>query len=132
MKSTTTRPPESDTTVLATVIRVKNLETAAQWYSGVLGLREEFRDPEFRIIQYRSLCGCPLAIWEIREHETYTPALPTGAYVALRTDNVEHKRQELQQKGIKVGEIISKSGVKMFWLYDPDGSAFAMIQFLLE
>ncbi len=121
-----------NTVVVATVIRVTDLERSHAWYTQILQLQLEFRDPHYKLIQYRSKCGVPIAIWETREHETLRPADVNSAYVAFRSEDLESARREFESRGAQVGSIQGAPGLRMFWFADPDGNKFAVLQFSPE
>jgi catechol 2,3-dioxygenase-like lactoylglutathione lyase family enzyme len=100
----------------------RDIPRAKQFYSGVLGLEIESEgesDMELRCGQVTLDVFDPSSIGQ--------PFVPSPAGLALRVDNVDHARAELEAKGVEFdGETIETSVCKQAWFKDPDGNALML------
>jgi catechol 2,3-dioxygenase-like lactoylglutathione lyase family enzyme len=117
-------------------VPVRNLEKAVQWYEHVLGLerkeqfvdRKEYNNSQVAVFHFGELRKVALLLFET-ENE------PVGQYVrnglpfpifAMNCTNIEETYHALQEKGVRVEEIITlgNNEAKYFYFWDLDGNMF--------
>jgi catechol 2,3-dioxygenase-like lactoylglutathione lyase family enzyme len=101
----------------ATVLQVKDLETALAFYRDVLGFTEDFRYDEYAGIHRDELCLhlCAHTFWK----------RPTGGgAVSIFCDEVDQYCADIQSRGATIhGEPADREyGMRDFVVSDPDGN----------
>jgi len=98
-------------------IPTRDAEAARRFYGEVLGLRP---DPNARY-EYWAGETC-FAIWEpARVGMEFSPQ--KNAHIALRVDDVEQARRDLEAQGVEFrGEILDTGVCHMAFFTDPDGN----------
>jgi catechol 2,3-dioxygenase-like lactoylglutathione lyase family enzyme len=116
-----------------TAFRVSNLERSRDWYETVFGCRYVYRDPTYRVITMERGPNCTLTLSEIDN-----PAAPiacageNGSHMVFVVPDIEASRGALIARGGTPSEIIRNQGHCLFWIADPDGHRFAILQLLPE
>jgi glyoxylase I family protein len=100
----------------------QDIPRAKRFYTDVIGLELEAEgesDMEFRAGQVTLDIFDPSSIGQ--------PFAPSPAGLALRVDDVDEVRSELEAKGVVFdGETIETSVCKQAWFKDPDGNALML------
>jgi catechol 2,3-dioxygenase-like lactoylglutathione lyase family enzyme len=100
----------------------QDVQRAKRFYTEVLGLRVESEgehDIEFTLGQVTLDVFDPSSIGQ--------PFAPSIAGFALRVDDVDARRSELEAKGVVFdGETIETSVCKQAWFKDPDGNVLML------
>ena len=100
----------------------QDIARAKEFYAGTLGLELESEgdaDMEFRCGQVTLDVFDPSSIGQ--------PFAPSPAGLALRVEDVDAARAELEAKGVVFdGETIKTSVCKQAWFKDPDGNALML------
>jgi catechol 2,3-dioxygenase-like lactoylglutathione lyase family enzyme len=100
----------------------QDIPRAKQFYSEVLGLEIESEgesDMEFRCGQVTLDVFDPSSIGQ--------PFAPSAAGLALRVQDVDAARAELEAKGIEFeGDTIETSVCRQAWFKDPDGNSLML------
>jgi catechol 2,3-dioxygenase-like lactoylglutathione lyase family enzyme len=100
----------------------QDIPRAKRFYTDVIGLELETEgesDMEFRAGQVTLDIFDPSSIGQ--------PFAPSPAGLALRVDDVDEVRSELEAKGVVFdGETIETSVCKQAWFKDPDGNALML------
>ena len=103
-------------------VLTQDVSRAKQFYAEVLGLEVETEgesDIEFRCGQVTLDVFDPSSIDQ--------PFAPSPAGLALRVEDVDAARAELEAKGVAfTGETIETSVCKQAWFEDPDGNALML------
>lgn len=113
-----------------TVVRVRNLEQAAQWYGQVLGFREAFRDLRVHARTFVLNNTTRITLYELEPDEPHRPVDRQSAYLVFVTDDIAAEADRLRQLGVDVGPIESNPGWRLFWIADPDGNRTMILQVL--
>jgi len=100
----------------------QDIARAKEFYAGTIGLEIESEgehDMEFRAGQVTLDVFDPSSIGQ--------PFAPSPAGLALRVDDVDAARAELEAKGVVFdGETIVTGVCKQAWFKDPDGNALML------
>jgi catechol 2,3-dioxygenase-like lactoylglutathione lyase family enzyme len=100
----------------------QDIPRAKRFYTDVIGLELETEgesDMEFRAGQVTLDIFDPSSIGQ--------PFAPSPAGLALRVDDVDEVRSELEAKGVVFdGETIETSVCRQAWFKDPDGNALML------
>jgi catechol 2,3-dioxygenase-like lactoylglutathione lyase family enzyme len=103
-------------------VLTRDISRAKRFYSEVLGLELESEgkhDMEFRLGQVTLDVFDPSSIG--REFA------PSPAGIAIRVDDVEAGRRELEAKGVRFdGDTIETGVCRQAWFKDPDGNALML------
>jgi catechol 2,3-dioxygenase-like lactoylglutathione lyase family enzyme len=100
----------------------QDLQRAKRFYTDALGLEVETEgdsDMELR---------CGQVTLDIFDHSSIgQPFAPSPAGLALRVEDVDAARAELEEKGVPFdGETIVTSVCKQAWFKDPDGNSLML------
>jgi catechol 2,3-dioxygenase-like lactoylglutathione lyase family enzyme len=102
-------------------------EKVRAFYAGVLGLRE--------VPQDKALVGRYQLIWyellDILLHLDFTPPWVTPAenrHLALEVNNLEEVRKYLESKGAEIRNAVPMPDRNRFYLIDPFGNYFELIE----
>ena len=103
-------------------VLTQDIQRAKEFYADTLGLELESEgesDMEFRCGQVTLDVFDPSSIGQ--------PFAPSLAGLALRVENVDAARVELEAKGVEFdGETVETSVCKQAWFKDPDGNALML------
>lgn len=115
-------------------VPVKNLEKAVQWYENVLGLerkaqfvdRKEYNGSQVAVFHLRGLRKVALLLFETeneRVGQYERNGLPFPIF-AMNCINIEETYRNLQEKDVKVEEIVTlgDNEAKYFYFWDIDGN----------
>lgn len=119
-----------DASMVATVVRVRDVAASVRWYRDKLGLEPIHvgaDGPEHPFASY-AIAGSVVTLWQ----------LPTGQardaedndrntyLVVVINGDLEPARQALIENGVDVGEVRSSANNEFVWFYDPDGNRFEL------
>jgi len=100
--------------------RVRDLDAARAFYTGVLGFEETFSDDEGRWIRLRRE-DMEIALWESSGDE--------GGVASINVPDVRAEADRLRAAGIEVGVIVELHGeVRILDVFDPDGNRFQLTE----
>ncbi len=116
----------------STVLRVTNLENSIEWYQRILGLSPVYRDFSYRLVNMVGEQHQQLTLWEALDKKTVLTSNINGIYPVVATPDAVAYREELIQRGAKVGPIEHDEGLTLFWILDPDDHKIVVLQFLIE
>ena len=108
------------------VIRVSNIVSARKWYQEVMGLTPVWNDPDNNLIVLETGGMTSLTLWQTDDSIQSNKA--TSSYPIFKTTEIELARQHLQEKGVKVGDLIDETLLKYFFFYDEDGNMLEACQ----
>lgn len=119
---------------LHTCVRVQNLEKSVNFYSDAFGYKEtkrlDYPDDQFTLV-YMALPGeeYEIELTYNYDHEPYDLGNGYG-HIALGTDNLKAKHEELANKGYEVTDLkeLSDGAANFFFAIDPDGYKIEVIQ----
>ena len=102
------------------IVRVSNIEKLKAWYQDKLGFTSVWYDPDMKLVVLDTNGAVSLTLWQTdkkieRQRET-------ASYPIFKTKDASKLREDLQNKGILVEQIISDEHVKYFFFFDPDGN----------
>ena len=107
---------------------VADLDRAAAFYGGVLGMTEIAVPPTFApaglAVRWFTV-GAGQQVHLIRGDE---PGGRTRRHVALQVDDAQAARAALRARGVEVRETVPIAGVDRFFVADPDGNRVELIQ----
>lgn len=123
-------------TRLDPIIGVKNVETSANWYRQIFGLKNLHGGENFAVLATENddiiLC---LHKWEEHGHPTLTDQTKNagnGLLLYFRTDNFESIKRKLEEADFPIEEEIHlnpNSLKKEFSFRDPDGYYLTVTEF---
>ena len=122
-----------DASMVATVVRVRDVAASVRWYREKLGLAPIHvgaDGPDHPIATY-AIAGSGVTLWQLpsgqvrvaedNDRNTYV--------VVVMKDDLGPARQALIEKGVEVGEVgeVQRSANNEFvWFHDPDGNRFEL------
>jgi catechol 2,3-dioxygenase-like lactoylglutathione lyase family enzyme len=119
-----------DASVVATVVRVRDVAASVRWYREKLGLepiRVGADGPDHPIATY-AIAGSVVTLWQLPSGQARVAAdndRNTYVVVVIK-DDLEPARQALIEKGVEVGEVRRSANNEFVWLHDPDGNRFEL------
>jgi catechol 2,3-dioxygenase-like lactoylglutathione lyase family enzyme len=100
--------------------RVRELDAARAFYTGVLGFEEVFADEEARWAQLRR-DDMDIALWEAQGDE--------GGVASVTVPDVRTEAERLRAAGVEVGVVIELHGqVRIVDVFDPDGNRIQLTE----
>jgi catechol 2,3-dioxygenase-like lactoylglutathione lyase family enzyme len=104
--------------------RVSDLDRARDFYVGLLGFRELYRDDDDRWLR--------LGYAEVELHLAEGEGIgdPEGeAIVTLDAEDVKAEAERLREAGVEVGTVLEiPSTIRLLDVYDPDGNRLQLSQ----
>jgi len=119
-----------DASVVATVVRVRNVAASVRWYREKLGLEPIHvgaDGPDHPIATY-AIAGSVVTLWQLPSGQARVAAdndRNTYVVVVIK-DDLEPARQALIEKGVEVGEVRRSANNEFVWFHDPDGNRFEL------
>lgn len=115
-----------DASMVATILRVRDVAASVQWYREKLGLEPIHvgdDGPEHPIAAY-SIAGATVSFWQLPAGQTRDRKdNDRNSYVvAVMKTPLEPVRQALIDRGVEVDEIRRSAHNEFVWFYDPDGN----------
>jgi len=110
------------------IVRVSNIEKLKAWYQDKLGFTALWYDHDMKLVVLDTNGAVSLTLWQTdkkieRQRET-------ASYPIFKTKDASKLREDLQNKGIPVEQIISDEHVKYFFFFDPDGNVLEACEVL--
>ena len=102
------------------IIRVNNIEVSKVWYQNKLGLTPIWDDFNMQLVVLDTDSSTSLTLWQTDQKVVVNKH--TASYPIFKTPNADALREELEKRGIEVGEVIQDDYVKYFFFFDPDGN----------
>jgi catechol 2,3-dioxygenase-like lactoylglutathione lyase family enzyme len=103
--------------------RVRDLDAARDFYVGVLGFTETFRDEEGR---WATLDRGPT---QIALTEGDPDPGEEGAIAAIDVEDVMAERERLESEHVEVGTVLELHGaVRLLDVFDPDGNRIQLTE----
>jgi catechol 2,3-dioxygenase-like lactoylglutathione lyase family enzyme len=100
--------------------RVRELDAARAFYTGILGFVEVFADEDARWAQLRR-DDMDIALWEAQGDE--------GGVASVTVPDVRSEAERLRAAGIEVGVVIELHGqVRIVDVFDPDGNRIQLTE----
>jgi catechol 2,3-dioxygenase-like lactoylglutathione lyase family enzyme len=119
-----------DASMVATVVRVRDVAASVRWYREKLGLEPidvGADGPDHPIATY-AIAGSVVTLWQlpsgqarVAEHNDRNTYV-----VVVMKDDLEPARQALIENGVEVGEVRSSANNEFVWFHDPDGNRFEL------
>jgi catechol 2,3-dioxygenase-like lactoylglutathione lyase family enzyme len=119
-----------DASMVATVVRVRDVAASVRWYREKLGLEPIHvgtDGPDDPIATY-AIAGSVVTLWQLpsgqarvaedNDRNTYV--------VVVMKDDLEPARQALIENGVEVGEVRRSANNEFVWFHDPDGNRFEL------
>lgn len=118
----------ADMKLQTSVMRVRNLEQAADWYVQVLGFCEAFRDLRVRARTFVLNGATRITLYELGPDEEHIPTGKHSAYLVFATDDIHAEQDRMRQLGAELSPLETDPGWQLFWITDPDGNKMMVIQ----
>jgi catechol 2,3-dioxygenase-like lactoylglutathione lyase family enzyme len=116
-----------------TMLLVKNLERSQAWYEEKLGMTVVRHDGFYKAVTLISPNFNRVTIWEPEQGDIPRIPVPPASYGVFVSDDLEQDRRTLVARGVAATDIdVSFQGVHLFWISDPDGHRFCVVQFMPE
>ena len=119
-----------DASMVATVVRVRDVAASVRWYREKLGLEPIHvgaDGPDHPIATY-AIAGSVVTLWQLpsgqarvaedNDRNTYV--------VVVMKDDLGPAQQALIEKGVEVGEVRRSANNEFVWFHDPDGNRFEL------
>jgi catechol 2,3-dioxygenase-like lactoylglutathione lyase family enzyme len=119
-----------DASMVATVVRVRDVAASVRWYREKLGLEPIHvgaDGPDHPIATY-AIAGSVVTLWQLppgqsrvaedNDRNTYV--------VVVIKDDLEPARQALIEKGVEAGEVRRSANNEFVWFHDADGNRFEL------
>src|SRR4051794_12945969 len=119
-----------DTTTIITgvdfvSIPTQDLERAAEFYGGTLGLHRSVYNPERNFAEFET--GTVTLSVVNPERMGIGDFRPNANHVALQVDDVHASRQTLEERGVEfMGDVFDTGVCHMAFFADPDGNALML------
>ncbi len=119
-----------DASMVATILRVRDVAASVRWYRDKLGLEPIHvgdDGPDHPVAAY-SIAGCVVSLWQLPAGHARAPEEnDRNSYVvAVMPGDLEPVRQALIERGVDVGEIRRSAHNEFFWFHDLDGNRFEL------
>ena len=118
-----------DATMLATVLRVRDVSASIDWYREKLGLEPVHvgaDGPDYPFATFM-IAGAVVSLWQLTASETIAPADSSTSYVAVVMNSDLHPvRSLLAERGVEVSEVRQSARNEFVWFYDLDGNRFEL------
>src|SRR2546428_4964589 len=108
--------------------RVRNIEASKIWYQEKLGLTPIWDDSSMKLVVLDTNAPTSLTLWQTEKKIAIDKE--TASYPIFKTSDATGLRQELQDRGIKVEDVIEDDYVKYFFFFDPDANVLEACQVL--
>ncbi|HEY3293900.1 MAG TPA: VOC family protein [bacterium] len=115
-----------------TILRVRNVEESVAWYRRVFDLSPEHYDARYRLAVLSGVKGQRITLREAAGGQAVTTSGLHSVYVVFMTPSADESHARLTEMGEKVSEVQDQPGVRLFWLYDPDGHPLCILQFVID
>jgi len=119
-----------DASMVATVVRVRDVAASVRWYREKLGLEPIHvgaDGPDHPIATY-AIAGSVVTLWQLPSGQARTGQDNNrNTYmVVVMKDDLEPARRALIEKGVEVGEVRRSANNEFVWFHDPDGNRFEL------
>jgi catechol 2,3-dioxygenase-like lactoylglutathione lyase family enzyme len=108
------------------IVRVRDIATSKEWYTGRLGLKPIWEDPAMGLVVLDTNSPVSLTLWQTDQELNINK--DTASYPIFRTPDAEALRRELLSRKIEAGEVVKDDHVTYFFFYDPDGNVLEACQ----
>jgi catechol 2,3-dioxygenase-like lactoylglutathione lyase family enzyme len=120
--------PLAGATMIATIVRVRDVAASVEWYRDHLGLRPIHQGsdgPEHPIAAYAVGSGV-ITLWQLPPgEERRSEDNDRNSYVVLvMSSDLEEVRERLAGRGVAVGPLRRSANNEFFWCHDPDDNRF--------
>jgi catechol 2,3-dioxygenase-like lactoylglutathione lyase family enzyme len=119
-----------DASMVATVVRVRDVAASVAWYREKLGLEPIHvgaDGPENPIAVY-AIAGAVVSLWQLPSNQARVREdndRNTYVVVVLNGD-LETARRELIDRGVDIGEVRRSANNEFVWFHDLDGNRFEL------
>ncbi len=119
-----------DASMVATIVRVRDVAASVRWYREKLGLEPIHvgaDGPDHPIATY-AIAGSIVTLWQLPAgHTRVAEDNDRNTYVvAVMKGDLEPARQALIANGVDVGEIRQSANNEFLWFHDLDGNRFEL------
>ena len=108
------------------IVRVKDIKASKKWYEEKLGLRSLWDDPVSELAVLDTKSPTSLTLWQTAQKISINKE--TASYPIFRTPDAASLRQELLNRQVIAGDVITDHLVSYFFFYDPDGNILEACQ----
>jgi len=117
------KPTRGFARVDTVVLRVRDVEAAAAWYSKVLGAAEIFADRAERLV----VLGLPdgdtsITLWQLKPGEHVQAGAVPASFPILASSDAVADREALEDLGVDVAPMVESDNMRFFAFKDPDGN----------
>ncbi|GAB4334740.1 MAG: hypothetical protein OHK0038_12110 [Flammeovirgaceae bacterium] len=108
------------------ILRVSDIEKSKKWYTQKLGLKEIHQNEKLKLVVLDTFSPTSLTIWETDDKIKPNPR--TTTYPIFRTIDAKNAHEQLKERDVNVGDIITNHVVTYFTFYDPDNNVLEICQ----
>ena len=116
------RPPRGFARVDTIVLRVRDVEASASWYTHALGAREVFADRAERLVVLGLAGETTITLWQLKSGEELRQGPVPAAFPILASSNAAADRDALEALGVDVAPMVESENMRFFAFKDPDGN----------
>jgi catechol 2,3-dioxygenase-like lactoylglutathione lyase family enzyme len=110
------------------IVRVSNIQKSKAWYQDKLGFLPVWHDPDMKLVVFDTKGAASLTIWQT--DKKIENQRETATYPIFKTTDASKLREDLQNQGIQVEQIMEDEHVKYFFFFDPDGNVLEACEVL--
>lgn len=108
------------------IVRVRNIESALDWYLNKLGLKLTWKEENMKLAVLETNGPTSLTLWETGVSGKPNPE--TASFPIFKTPDAAKLQQQLTARGIVTGELVKDDYTAYFFFYDPDGNILEACQ----